>query len=86
MKKIKKNPKGMKWVKVGDSWVLEDRRTDQERLSEHLKAEGAARRAADIANGVNRSRGAGAHGGSVRQKTRRDRKDVRQKLRRGDFD
>jgi hypothetical protein len=55
-------------------------------VEDQLRMNKAGRREAEIASGVRPGSGSGVHGGGKRERTRRDRRDGRDFIRRGQFD
>lgn len=85
--KARRRKSKMKWVEAeGGKCKLEDLRTDREKAADQARQERAARRQAQIKSGVTHPAGrGGVHGGSVEQNNRRDRKEAKQKLQRGEY-
>ncbi len=89
-KRNKKNrtPQGFKWVDNGNEGErLEDRRSKREKATDSARLNRAASRQAALDAGtLQRSSGSGAHGGTVEQNRRRDRRSWKDKLRHGGND
>lgn len=83
-----RTPQGFKWVDNGGGGErLEDQRSKRDKLVDSARLNRAASRtAAKEAGTLQRGSGCGVHGGTEEQKTRRNRRSWKNKLRNGGGD
>lgn len=76
-----------KWEREGGKLVARDRRTHAQKIEDHVKARRRADREDAIANGtLNNGPKHAVHGGDVKTRNRRERRQSRIEARNGHFD